>query len=201
MMAGTGCVMRVKDAEHSIHSGLRGLAWRPYLAAMWILCGELQSLYAEELGDAERPLMASTMDLVRDVAIAGETTALADRAAELADAWNRLRDIREEEDRLSALAGDTSPRLIGVWLTFEALTQEIAGLSGRYDGAEWVAEATTDRWRIEDPGQTGPIWMNPDETADDASPVARTLTTFERVIAGVAAARDYDWDPIELRAQ
>lgn len=195
-------MMRVKDAEYSIHSGLRGLAWRPYLAAMWILCGELQSLYADKLGDAERPLMASTMDLVRDVAIAGETTALADRAAELANAWNRLRDIREEEVRLSAVAGDTSQGgLIGVWLTFEALAQEIAGLSGRYDGAEWVAEATTDRWRGAEPGQTGPIWMNPDETADDASPVARTLITFGRVIAGVAAARDNDWDPIELRAQ
>lgn len=194
-------MMRVKDAEYSIRSGLRGLAWRPYLAAMWILCGELQSLYADTLGDAERPLMASTMDLVRDVAIAGETTALAERAAELADAWNRLRDIREEEVRLSALAGDTSPSLIGVWFTFEALAQEIAGLSGRYDGAEWVAGATTDRWRIEDPDQAGPIWMNPDETADDASPMARTLITFGRVIAGVAAARDNDWDPIELRAQ
>jgi hypothetical protein len=46
--------MGVNDTENSIYEGLRGLAWRPYLAAMWILCGQLQTLYADEFSDAER---------------------------------------------------------------------------------------------------------------------------------------------------
>jgi hypothetical protein len=40
------CVVTVGDAEHSAYQGLQSLPWRVYLVAMWILCGELQTLYA-----------------------------------------------------------------------------------------------------------------------------------------------------------
>jgi hypothetical protein len=194
--------MRVKDAEYSIHDGLCGLAWRPYLAAMWILGGELVSLYRDQFSDAEGPLMGSTMDLVRNAVITEETAGLVARAAELADAWARLRATREDEVRLLVLQGEEIVGgLAGVWFTFEALAQEIAGMSGRYDGAEWVAEAATDRWRVLGPSQGGPIWMSPDETVDDGSPMANTLMLFEQVISTVVAAKENEWDPIRLRAQ
>jgi hypothetical protein len=48
--------MRVKDAKYSIYFGLKRLPWPPaYLAAMWILCGELRSLYADWIGAEEVP--------------------------------------------------------------------------------------------------------------------------------------------------
>jgi hypothetical protein len=42
---------------------------RVYLVAMWILCGELRELYAPWTGADEVPLMAATLDLVREVVI------------------------------------------------------------------------------------------------------------------------------------
>lgn len=80
--------MRVKDAKSSIYYGPKGLPWHPaYLAAMWVLCGELRSLYADWIGAEEVPLLETTMDLVREVVIAGESWSAVDRAEELADAW------------------------------------------------------------------------------------------------------------------
>src|SRR5215471_11249818 len=106
--------MRVNDAENSIYEGLRGLAWRPYLAAMWILCGELQTLYADEFSDAERPLIPPTMDVVREVAAAGESAELTRRAAELTQAWGDMRAEQEHE---------ASSGLMNVWATFAGLVQ------------------------------------------------------------------------------
>ena len=77
-------MVTVGDAEDSVHQGLQSLPWRVYLVAMWILCGELQTLYAPWIHEADRPLMASTMDLIRDVVIAGESDGTARRGRELA---------------------------------------------------------------------------------------------------------------------
>jgi hypothetical protein len=188
----TRVIMRVYDAKYSIYSRLAVLPWRPsYLAAMWILCGELQSLYAAWIVDDEVPLMALTMDLVREVVIAGESPWAAGRASELAAAWERV----IEERRDGAPGG-----LVNALETFEALAQEIAGLSGRHDAANWVANAAEMRWRDWD-DDPGPILLNPDEQVDDSSPMAQTLARFGRVVSEVAARRGADWDPVPIRAQ
>lgn len=80
--------MRVADAKHSVFSRLKALPWHTsYLAAMWVLCGELQSLYADCIDADEIPLMASTMDLVREVITVGGSQQAGARAAELTEAW------------------------------------------------------------------------------------------------------------------
>ncbi len=184
--------MRVRDAQKSIYEGLRGLAWRPYLAAMWILCGELQTLYTDEFSDAERSLIPPTMDVVREIAAAGESAELTRQAAELAQAWGDVRNEREHE---------ASPGLMNVWATFEGLVQEIAGISGRFDGAGWVTNAVTERWREANHHNQGPILLDPNEEVPDASPMANTLALFWHVVAEVARAQEGNWEPRQLRAQ
>jgi len=184
--------MRVNDAENSIYEGLRGLAWRPYLAAMWILCGELQTLYSDEFSDAERSLMPPTMDVVREVAAAGESAELTRQAAELAEAWGDVRDEREHE---------ASSGLMNVWATFEGLVQEIAGVTRRYDGAEWLTNAVIEPWREANHHNQGPILVDPNAEVAEASPTANTLALFQHVVAEVAGAQEGDWDPRRLRGQ
>jgi hypothetical protein len=186
-----GAIMRVYDAADSIYSGLAALPWRPsYLAAMWILCAELQSLYAAWITDDEVPLMAATMDLVREVVIAGESPQAAARASELSAAWEPVIEAREDE----APGGP-----LNVLATFEALAQEIADPSGRYDAANWAANAAELRWRDwDDPGS---IYLDPDEQADDSSPMAQTLALFGRVVSGVAALQGSEWDPVRIRGR
>jgi hypothetical protein len=183
--------MRVREAGSSIYRGLAALPWRPsYLAAMWILCGELKSLYAAWIEDNEVPLMASTMDLVREIVIAGESPQAVARAWELTAAWEPVIEAREP----GAPGG-----LLNVLGTFESLALEIADPTGRYDSANWVPNAVEDRWRDwEDPG---PIYLDPLEEADDSSPVAQTFARFGRVISEVAAWQGPDWDPVRIRAQ
>lgn len=183
--------MRVYDAADSIYSGLAVLPWQPsYLAAMWILCGELQSLYAAWIEDDEAALMTSTMDLVREVVIAGESPRVAGRAAELATAWERVTDARQDE------APGSLPNVL---VTFKALAQEIAGRCGRHDAASWVTNAAENRWRDWD--DPGPRLLDPDEQVDDSSPMAQTLAWFCHVVSEVAARRGEDWDPVPIRAQ
>jgi hypothetical protein len=147
--------------------------------------------------------MASTLDLVGDVVITrrtreqvNETRDLVSRATELENAWMRLFDVHEDE---------ASTGLVYAWATFKALAQEIAGTAGddRHDDAvEFVTGAVTERRQALEPDQTGPIWINnPDETADDASPMAQTLNLFERVVTVVARTPENECDPVKLRAQ
>jgi hypothetical protein len=182
--------MRVNDTKSSIYRGLKSLPWRPsYLAAMWILCGELQSLYAAWI-KAEAPLIGSTMDLAREVAIAGESPQAAGRASELAAAWRRGIAAREAEAPGAVLAALT---------TFKALAQEIAALSSPYYAASWAVPAAEDRWQDWDAPE--PILMNQDREADDSSPTAQTLALFRRVVAEIAAMQGPEWDPVQIRAQ
>ena len=53
----------------AVYAGLRSLEWNRYLRAMWIICGELQSLYAAQLADYDRSLEGEALDLVRQVAL------------------------------------------------------------------------------------------------------------------------------------
>lgn len=185
--------MRVKDAEKPIYEGLRGLAWRPYLAAMWVLCGELQTLYADEFSNAEQSLIPPTMDVVRGVAAAGESAELARQAAELAEAWVELDNEREDE---------ASSGLTNVWSTFEGLLQEIAGITPRYDGAQWVTNTIIEPWREANHHGQGPILLDPNAEIADDSPTASTLALFQHVVAEVArTAPEGDWEPQRLRAQ
>lgn len=184
--------MRVWDAENSIYEGLRGLARRPYLAAMWILCGELQTLYAGEFSDAERSLIPPTMDVVREVAAAGESAELPGQAAELAEAWGSVRDEREPE---------ASSGLMNVWATFEGLVQEIAGITPQYDGAEWLTNAVVEPWREVSHHGQGPILVDPNAEVADDSPTAHTLALFQHIVAEVARAQEGDWEPRRLRAK
>lgn len=184
--------MRVKDATYSIYYGQKRLPWHPaYLAAMWVLCGELRSLYAEWIGAEEVPLVEATMDLVREVVTAGESWSAVDRAEELADAWG---PVYVRYERSSASGG-----LLNVLGTFEALAQEIARLSGHYDAGNWVTNAAADRW--DDWDRPGPVLVDPDEEADDSSPKAHTLRSFRRVVSVVTTWTESDWDPVRIRAQ
>jgi hypothetical protein len=63
--------VRVFDVKNSVYEGLHAMDWRRYLCAMWILCGELRALNEGWLEDGERSLMASTLEVVRDVVIVG----------------------------------------------------------------------------------------------------------------------------------
>lgn len=184
--------MRVKDAKYSIYSGLKALPWRPaYLGAMWILCGELQSLYAGWIAADEVPLMASTMDLTREVVVAGESPQATKRAADLADAWEPVLAVREDSD--------ASGGLLNTLGAFAGLAEEIAGICGHYSAANWATNAAEDRWQDWD--QPGPIVVNWDEEADDSSPMAQTLALFGRIVSEVTAIQRPEWDPVRIRAQ
>jgi hypothetical protein len=183
--------MRVQDVSTSVYTALKALTWQPsYLTAMWILCGELQSLYADRSNDEEAALMASTTDLVREVAIAGESPQAAGRAAELEAAWKRAINTRK------AQASRASLRTL---ITFKALAQEIAGITRRYDGADWVTEAAINRWR--DWNDPALVLYNPDEEVPDSSPIAQTLALFNRVVSEVAVMQGPEWDPVVVRTQ
>jgi len=175
------CVVTVGDAEDSVYQGLQSLPWRVYLVAMWILCGELQTLYAPWIHEADRPLMASTMDLIRDVVIVGESDGTARRGREVARAWGRVIRTRDS----AAVSGG----LLNAWGTFEGLAQEIGGLAGRGAGAQWVMDAATERWRDWD--RPGPIWVNQElaEEVIKSSPMGQTLAVFDRVVTRVVGPR------------
>jgi hypothetical protein len=193
--------MRVLDAEVSVSEGLRGLDWRRYLCAMWILCGELRELYADRLTGAERSLMASALDAVREVTMAGEVTAdVARKAAGLYQPWKVM--ITEREDEFEVMAGH-----LNTWLVFRDLVFELteAGRQYPYLAADRLTLAATDRWRESQELQPGPIIENPRaEVVDDSSPMARTLSLFGRVVTGVTEMRETEmreaqWDPVKVR--
>lgn len=90
-------MVTVGDAGYWIYLGLVSKPRRNYLVAMWILCGELRELYAPWIGADEKPLMTSTMDLVRDVVIDGDTDETVQRGLDLAEAWQAFRTAHEAE--------------------------------------------------------------------------------------------------------
>jgi hypothetical protein len=138
--------------------------------------------------------MASTMDLVREAAIAGESAEIARRGLDLGRAW---RPVLRAAHRLdSGISGG----LLNAWMTFEGLAQEIGGLSQRHSGAEWVARAATERWR--DLSEPGPISVSVEDAEEviESSPMGQTLARFERILSGVSGHVSPEWDPARIRA-
>jgi hypothetical protein len=182
------------DAEWSVYQGLRSLPRRPYLVTMWILGGELRTLYAPWIRDEEiLALMTSTMDLVREAAIAGESADLARRALDLRRAWKPVIKAVDADREVSG--GQLNAVRI-----FAILAQEVAGLERRYAAADWVADAATERWR--DHSEPGPILVSVElaEEVDESGPVGQTLARFERIISGVSGHVSPEWDPVRIRA-
>lgn len=189
--------MLVEEASDSIYLGLKALPWPgPYLTAMWIVCGELRPLYADWIHVDEIPLMDSTMDLVRDVAMTGEPASAGKRAAELVSAWRRVQTVREAEPELPA-------GMLNVMAAFKGVAREIAGLGGRYEGANWATNAATNRWETwdDDDDDDGPIFEDPDREADDDSPMAQTLARFQRIVTQVSLVAGQGQDPADIRAR
>lgn len=176
--------MRVGDAEDSIYEGLRKLPWPRYLAAMWILCRDLQTAYAGELDTVEDSALVSTVDLMQEVAVSGGSADAARRATELSDAWHQIRSHREK----GASAGR-----VNLWSTLEGVAQEIASMVPQYEGAEWVTNAATERYR-EIRHNRRHIVVDPDEIIDDASPRAKLLKRFQFVVAEVTRLQEADWE-------
>jgi hypothetical protein len=90
---------------------------------------------------------------------------------------------------------------MNVWATFEGLVQEIAGISGRYDGAGWLTNAVVEPWREANHHGQGPILVDPNAEVADASPAAHTLALFQHIVTEVARAQEGDWEPRRLQAQ
>jgi hypothetical protein len=136
--------------------------------------------------------MASTLESVREVVVAGEVTAdLARGAAELSARWEAL--FTERDGDPFVLGGQWN-----AWVVFADLTAEVAGTRKRYEATERLDNAATMRWR-EPLGRARRI--DPDEEIDDASPMAQTLSLFERVVAGIAQMPKSKWDPATVRTQ
>lgn len=188
-------VMRVEDAADSIYEGLRAMDWRRYLCAMWIVCGELRTVYDDRWSAAERSLMTSTLQVVREAVMAGRVPdEVSGQAADLSERWQVFTSEHEDE---------VMPGQWNAWMVFRDLAAEVAGSSWRYEAAERVDLAATDRWR-ESFTRPGPIRDDPDEEADDASPMARMLSLLQRVVKGVAGVpeelmRREGWDPVNLQ--
>lgn len=185
--------MRVDDATTAIYDGLLALDSRRYRCAMWIVCGGLRSVYEDRLSAAEDALMASTLDLVRNVVIHGEVAASTARGAtDLSGRWTAM-TLKEE--------AHVMPGQWNTWAVFRDLASEIARTVPEYEAAGRVDLAATDRWREDLPG---PLWEDPDEEIDELSPMARSLAFFMQVVAGVAELpdtriRSVGWDPLQVR--
>src|SRR5258708_9637903 len=109
------------------------------------------------------------MDEGREFAGGGESGELTRQAAELAQAWGDVCTEREHE---------ASSGLMNVWATFEGLVQEVAGISGRYDGAGWVTNAIIEPWREAHHHNQGPILLDSNAGVADDSPTAKHLAKF-----------------------
>lgn len=189
--------MIVEDVANSVYTGLRALDRRRYLCAMWILCGELRELYADYLTDADRSLMASTLDVVREITMAGEKTA--DAAQKMAGLYQKWILMVIDESREAAEVEHWNTRVVFRDLTFES-TED--GRNFPYDAAERVDLAVTDRWDLPGSGYV----EGPDVEIDDYHPMARTLNLFNRVVTGVTEMTETEmweagWDPLKIRQQ
>jgi len=191
-------VVRVQDTTDAVYDGLRALDPRRYLCAMWIVCGGLRAIYSDRLTTAEGALMTSTLNTVRDVVIQGDAApGTARHAADLSAQWAAM------TSQWAAMPlGNTAKVMPGhwnTWMVFGDLAGEIAGVSGRYEAAERVHLAATDRWRE---GRPGPLLDDdPSEEASELSPMGRSLAFLQRAVGGVAGLSETGmaeagWDPL-----
>jgi hypothetical protein len=181
--------VRISNMEASIRRGLRAMEWRRYMAAMWIICGELQSAFADELGGADLLLIMSTRELVRNVA-RGVVNDGDEGASELAGAWL---ECCAHEDQVSK-------GLACFWAVCQYLVGEVTGEIGKNRGTAWLFNVVRDRWRTPEEKMRNafPIY-DPKEEIDDSSPLGKFLNLLQTI---VASATDYsgDLDPVLMRA-
>lgn len=93
---------------------------------MWIICGELQDGFSNELREADSSLITSTRALTRDVA-RGRTNC-ADDASTISAAWDQQRTHVDE----------VSHGLAAFWALCQDLVYEVTGDSGRYVASGWI---------------------------------------------------------------
>ena len=192
--------VRTRDAENAIYDGLRALEWYRYLAAMWIICGELRDLYADRLTESERSLLADSLAAVRIAVLDHQVSdSAASDATALNVAWEQLiPDQTVPPDQLGALRpGHWNMRVV-----LADLVGEIAGTCRRYQATERIHHAAGMRFE-EKPRPGGrPIRRRPDEQIDDASPRARMLSRIQAIVTGAAQLPgDDERDPARLRAR
>lgn len=187
--------MRVDDVAMSIYKGLRALDLRRYRCAMWLVCGNLRAVYEDLLSDAERTLMTSTLEMVRDVVMAGEVSvAGGQEAMDLYAKWWEVIDQGGDD----VMSGH-----VNTWMVFRDLAGEFSGEERLYESTERVGLAAMDRWR----GRIGPIIDDfPGQVVDDSTPMARTLNGLQGIVVGVTRVsdlmmQDMNWDPVEVRSQ
>lgn len=183
--------INVSDAADAVYAGLRDLTRQRYFTAMWILGAQLRDLYAPEVGTARTALMTATLDVVRGVVLAGDTTEFSDRAAELDSEWDRVCDALEDDP--SATAGQSY-----ACGTFMGLAQEIAGtISPGDEACEFLTGAIIERRETRD---DTPTWINdPDEQVNDDDAIGVTLALFQRIVAEVARLPENREDPSRVR--
>jgi hypothetical protein len=185
-------MVTVGKARYWIYVSLMAKPRRVYLVAMWIVCGELRELYAPWIVADGEALMSSTMDLVRDVVIDGETGQTARRGVDLAEAWEAFTAAHEDEAPCGGL--------LNAWGTFAGLAEEIGGLAGAGAGAQWFLSAAEERWR--DWNRPGPILVSREhaEELTESSPMGQTFDVLYRVVARVSGLAGPEWDPVRIRA-
>lgn len=163
------------------------MEWRRYLAAMWIIFGELlRAGYSTELGEADSSLIESTRGLIRDVARG--RAYYADDAHALCAAWDRQR----------AHEGEVSLGLSTVWLIAHCLAGEVDGEMSEYEATGWLGNAVTELWRTPEDKMRHeyPIYR-PDEEIDDSSPQGKFLKLLQRISESVASYSG-DLDPAQM---
>lgn len=168
--------MRVWDTKNAIYGGLRALEWYRYLSAMWIICGELQDLYADRLTGPEPSLLSDSLAAVRAAVREHKVTdSTAASASMLALAWEPM--ITDH---------DVSPGHWNARLVIAHLAGEVAGTCRRYVAAERVGNAATMRFEEKPRPDGRPIRHRPDEQIDDASPKAEMLSRIQAIVTGLA---------------
>lgn len=185
-------MIRVNDLTDSVYDGLRALSSRRYLCAMWIVCETLREMYGDVMSALETSLLESTMTIVRGVVMAGVAEPhAAESAARVRGQWADIAASRKSE---------VTPGHWNAWIVFRDLADEIAGTGLRFEAAERIHIAATDRYRQ---AGVGPIYIDPDEEVEESSPMARVLGYLDHAVSGISVLservlQEVGWDPVRV---
>lgn len=188
-----GSALRIYDAERAIYRGLGDLEWRSYLRAMWVICSDLQDVYADTLRLFDLSRDQKTLEVVRRVAIDGAIDPeIMESSSVLYGGWESVIDDREGSGHVGA--GE-----IHLWLSLADLSGEISGRRKKYKGREWINTAITQFW--EDGGTpNAPVWINnPEEEIGGETPLGQIMDRVLRLIG--AAEISNEVDPALMRRQ
>jgi hypothetical protein len=182
-------MVKVWDARKAVYDGLGALEWHRYLRAMWIISGQLQDLYSQRLSRYDRSLEGETLDLVRRVALMGESPDADVIAAGLHGRWKEL--LSSHGEYMGAGERNT-------WLVLRSLAGEISDSRRHYGAREWVNTAATRIWMEQERPLGLPMWINnPNQEAGADDPIMLTLSRLKHIIDEVAMADELD--PAELK--